>query len=283
MTQYRFGKWLGWDVGIVVSVLGLVACGRLLATDAFTALQIVQVQVMTEGDCTVPGAATGVHRTSGVLDLALPQPPNQTVGMRYLLPILVANNLASLGGGPAEEENNITLSHFTVQLSAANVQWSDACPTTFDTPTFSYTLTPGGATGAAVDLITPAHARCILPYVTDAHLLVTAKVWAKGRHGGTTIESAPLIYPIDVCKGCLQQDYTEPSLAVYRYPAGYPYCDSLSGVNPYTGDACLPPGQDATILCCGVTTASGGATPLCPGTFTGTTTTATASNVSTTP
>ena len=142
MTQYRFGKWLGWDVAIVASVLGLVACGRMLATDAFTALEIVQVQVLSGTDCTVPGEATGSHRTSGVLDVAL---PDQTLPSRYTLPILVANNLGSLvpgSGSTAEEENNITLQHFTVELSAANVQWSDACPATFDTPTFSFVLAP---------------------------------------------------------------------------------------------------------------------------------------------
>ena len=272
MTQYRFGKWLGWDVGIVVSVLGLVACGRLLATDALQALQIVQVQVMPAGDCTVPGEATGTHRTSGVLDLAL---PDQTLPPRYFLPILVANNLSSLGGSAADEENNMTLTHFTVELSAANVGWSDTCPARFDTPSFSYLLAPGASTGAGVDVITPSHASCILPNVPEEGMVVTANVYAKGRHGGTSIESAALVYPIVVCKGCLQKTYTEPALAVYRYPAPYPFCDALTGVNPYMGETCLPPGQDATILCCGVTDASGRTTPLCPGVFTGSTVTTT--------
>jgi hypothetical protein len=272
MTQYRFGKRLGWGVGIVVSVLGLAACGRLLATDAFQALQIVQVQVISGGDCTVPGEPTSTHRTSGVLDVAL---PDQTLPSRYHLPIVVANNLTSVGGSAADEINNITLTHFTVELSAANVEWSDTCPARFDTPSFSYLLGPGSTTGAALDIITDAHVTCISGHVTAQHLLVTAKVWAKGRHGGTGIESAPLVFPVDVCLGCLQQEYADPSLAVYRYPAGYPYCDSLSGTNPYMGDACMPPGQDATILCCGIKDSAGGVTPLCPGIFTGGTTSVT--------
>ncbi len=282
MMQHTLKKWFGWDVAIFVIVLGLVACGRFLATDAFQALQIVQVQVLTGADCTVPGTPTSSHITTGTLDLALPDgslPP-------YLLPVAVANNLDAVGGTKADEMNNITLTHFTVELSAPNVAWSSSCPATFDTPTFTFVLAPGGTTGADLQAITPSHSRCILPYVPAEGLTVTAKIWAKGRHGGTTIESAPFLFPIYVCTGCLQQGYTDPALVVYRYPADYPLCASLTGTNPYTGDSCLPPGQDATILCCGVTTSVGGVSQnvaVCPGVFTGTTSTATSTDTSTTP
>jgi hypothetical protein len=274
MTQNKRRMWLGWDIGIVVLVLGLAACGRFMATDAYLDLQIVQVQVLSGGDCTVPGSATASHRTAGTLDLGLPDqslPP-------YYLPVLIANNLASVGGSIGDEYNDIELTHFTVELSAPNVVWSSACPARFDTESFTDLITPGSSVGAGLNIITPAHSRCILPYVTSEHLVVSAKVWAKGRHGGTTIESAPLVYPVDVCTGCLQKAYYEPTLAVYRYPADYPLCSALSGANPYTGDPCLPPGQDETILCCGVTTSVGGVTQpvaLCPGAFTGGTSTTT--------
>jgi hypothetical protein len=164
------------------------------------------------------------------------------------------------------------LTHFTVELSAANVAWSSACPSVFDTTKFSYRLVPGATTGAAFDALTPSHSRCILPYVPEEGLVVTAKIRAKGRHGGNTIESAPLVFPITVCKGCLQQGYNDPALVAYNYPANYPLCAALTGNNPYPGDSCLPPGQDAKILCCGVTTTVGGATrdvAVCPGVFTG--------------
>jgi hypothetical protein len=274
MTKLTLKKWLAWDLAIVALVLGLAACDRMLATDAFQALQIKQVQVLSGGDCTVPGDATASHRSSGILDLDLPNhafPP-------YVLPLAVANNLVSVGGNPADEYNNITLTHFTVELSAAGVPWGDSCPSTFDTQSFTYWIAPGGSTGAAIDAITPSHSRCIAPYVPAQHLTVTAKVWAKGRHGGTSIESAPFVYPIDVCLGCLQQGYTDPALVVYNYPANYPLCASLTGSNPYPGDACLPAGQDTKILCCGVTTTVGTTTQemaICPGVFTGGTTTST--------
>ncbi|HEX7499331.1 MAG TPA: hypothetical protein VF524_03410, partial [Polyangia bacterium] len=101
------GKWFACVVGCAAVALA-VAC----ATDAFTALQIRQVQVLSAGDCSVPGTATTVKRFHGTLDLALPDgstPP-------YYLPLLVANNMASSGGSAAEEMNDITLHHFTVEL-----------------------------------------------------------------------------------------------------------------------------------------------------------------------
>lgn len=274
MTQNNSRKWLGWDVGMIAIALGLVACGRLTATDAYNSLQIVQVQVLSGTDCSVPGTPTSARRTAGTLDLALPD----GLLRPYYLPIVVANNMDPVGGSKATEMNNITLSHFTVELSAAGVAWSSACPSKFDTQSISDFIAPGATVGQSLDVITPAHAQCILRAVSAQGLIVTAKITAKGRHGGTGIESAPFIYPVEVCAGCLQENYVDPALVVYRYPANYPLCAALSGTNPYSGDACLGPGQDATILCCGVTTTVGGASvdvAVCPGVFTGTTSTAT--------
>jgi hypothetical protein len=274
MMKLTMKKWIGWSLGIVALALGWAACGRMLAKDAFTALEIKQVQILSGGDCTVPGEPTSAYRPKGTLDLDLPDhafPP-------YVLPLSVANNLDSQGESPAEEMNNITLTHFTVQLSADNVVWNESCPATFDTEDFTYTIAPAGMTGAAIDVITSSHSQCLYPYIPAEHLRVTAKVWAKGRHGGTSIESAPFVFPIEVCKGCLQQGYTDPLLVTYNYPADYPLCASLTGSNPYPGAPCMPPGQDAIILCCAVTATVGGVSQnvaLCPGIFTGSTTTAT--------
>ncbi len=280
MMKISVKKWLACDVGILVLVLGLTACDRMLAKDAFAALQIKQAQVL-EGTCTVPAEPTAAHRSRGTLDIDLPDlkfPP-------YVLPVSVANNLAALGASPAEEMNNITLTHFTIELSADGVSWDDSCPKTFDTQKFTFTIEPGGATGAHFSALTSAHSRCLYPYIPAGSLTVTAKIWAKGRHGGTSIESAPFVFPIDVCKGCLQQGYTQPELVVYNYPADYPVCSSVKGVNPYIGDDCFAPGQDKPILCCSVQTAVGGATqniPVCPGFFTGDST-STATDTSTSP
>ena len=281
MTQFPMKKWLACDLGICAFVLGLASCGRRLAQDAFQALEIKQVQVLSGGDCSVPGQPTTAHRAKGRLDLDLPDhafPP-------YIMPLVVVNNLASAGGGAADEMNNITLTHFTVELSAAGVEWGDSCPGTFDTESFTFTIGPGGSTGAAIEAITSAHSQCLYQFIPPEQLRVTVRVWAKGRHGGTSIESAPFVYPIDVCKGCLQQGYNDPTLVPYEYGTGiYPLCSALIGTNPYQGNPCFYPGQDALILCCGVT--AGGASQtlaMCPGVFTGSTSTATDTSTSTGP
>ena len=237
--------------------------------DAYLALQIVQAQVLSGGDCTVPKAPTSMHRSSGTLDLAL---PDDSVPA-YYLPVAVANNLDSSVSPPATEMNNLTLTHFTVELSAPSVAWSSTCPATFDTMDLTEILSPRTTAGFSLDAITPAHARCLLPYVAAAPLVVTATIWAKGRHGGTNIPSAPFVYSIEVCAGCLQQGYSDPALAPYQYPAAPPLCSALTGLNPYAGDPCAPPGQDAQILCCSLTTTTGGSpknVAVCPGVFSGT-------------
>jgi hypothetical protein len=243
MMKNPMKMWMGWDLTVVGLVLGLVGCDRLMAKDALLALEIKQAQVLSGGDCSVPGDPTNNHRTSGTIDLALPDgsmPP-------YLLPLVVGNNLTAVGGTAADEMNNITLTHFTVELSSATIRFNSGCPATFDTETFSFLLAPGATTGAAIYAVTPAHSACVASQMTSDYVVVTAKVWAKGRHGGTSIESAPFVFPIQFCRGCLQQGYTDVSLVYYNYPADYPLCASLTGTNTYSGDQCLPPGQDEII------------------------------------
>jgi len=261
------GKWLACGVVCAAIASGFVACGRIDASDAFTALQIKQVQVLSGGDCSIPGTPTTLFRDHGVLDLDLPDgstPP-------YYLPVLVANNMDSAGGSKASEMNNMTLSHFTVELSAPGVTWSDSCPATFDTQTITDVIPPGGSVGAGFNIITAAHSQCLQPQVPASHLSVKATIKAKGRHGGTGIESAPFIYTVDVCAGCLQRAYTDPALAPYQYPADVPMCSTFAGSsNPYSGDPCLSPGQDTTIFCCGINQTVGGKSqrvPRCPGIF----------------
>jgi hypothetical protein len=259
-------KWFAYGMGCAAIAFGIVACGSITATDAFLALQIKQVQVLSGGTCTIPGTPTSTFRDRGILDLALPDgstPP-------YFLPVVVVNNLTSVGGSAAQEMNNISLSHFTVELSAPGVSWGASCPATFDTQSITVLIAPGGSVGEGLEIIQAVHAQCLQPVVPQEHLTVTAKIWAKGHHGGTEIRSAPFIYTVDVCKGCLQTDYKDPALVAYRYPADYPMCASFVGINPYPGDPCLPPGQDATIFCCAISqTVDKVATDvaLCPGVF----------------
>jgi hypothetical protein len=282
----------GIHYGLLVMALG--TCNSIKATDAFTALQISQVQVIDGNDCSVPGTATTKYRTQGIMDVGLPDSlfndPHEF--HPYWLPVLVLNNLSSAGVSKAEEMNNITLTHFSVELSAPGINWDkDLCPSTFDSQSMTVLLTPGSATGASLYAITSAHAQCLQSQVPPQHVTVTAKITAKGRHGGIGVESAPFTFPIDVCIGCLQTNYTTADLIPYRYPANMPMCSSLSGSNPYTGSACGSPGQDKTIFCCGLTITTGRTDAgtakkdiaICPGVFTGTTSTSTSTSTATGP
>ena len=92
------------------------------------------------------------------------------------------------------------------------------------------------------------------------HLTVTAKITAKGRHGGTGIDSAPFIYTVDVCNGCLQTDYSDPTLVPYRYPADVSHvCVSVGNRIPTPETRVCRPARTQTIFCCGITETVGGA------------------------
>jgi len=274
-TGHRLGRLALRTTAGWIALLSL-SCGSWKAEEALNALKIVQAQSLdgSEGGCVVSGTATETFRTGGTLDVYLPDnsyPP-------YVLPLLVANNLGTAGGSTATEMNNITLTHFTVTLSAPGMTWPDACPATFDSEQFTILLAPGSTAGYAVPIIRSQHSACLLaalnpqPNQDPQYVLVTAKIVAKGTHGGTSIESSPFLFGVDVCTGCLQDGYTDPALIIYRYPAGYPACNALSGTNPYPGDPCLAPGQDVPILCCGFVDASGNARAVCPAVPTGSTT-----------
>jgi hypothetical protein len=273
-------KWFACGIGSAALAFGFVAC-----VDAYTALKIEQVQVLS-ADCSVPATAT-LRKDKGVLDVGLPDAFNDPPTYHsYLLPLLLTNTLDSVGGTTATEMNNIILQHFTVELSAPGVTWNTSCPGTFDTESITVTMAPGASAGVSLKIITPAHSQCLLPQVPEGSLWLTAKVKAVGRHGGTDIKSAWFTYSLEVCKGCLQTGYTDPALVDYAYPADYPACNAISSssTNPYAGDKCLPAGQDATILCCGSTSTVNGVArnvAICPAVFTGSTATATSTATTT--
>ena len=257
-------RWGGLTVLGSVWVLGVLTCARYEATGTVSALQIVQVQTVGAADCVVAGSPTPQTYTHGTFDVYLPD----GVFRFYFLPVVVTNNLDSIGGTKATEMNNIVLSNFSVELSAPGVTWTSSCPATFDTDRFTRVLAPGGGSfGTYVKVVTPFHAQCLLEALpasasTDITLSVTLR--AKGDHGGTAIKSAPFSYSIDVCAGCLQKGYRTASLARFEYP-NYAPCAALTGTNPYAGNPCLSPGEDEKILCCGLP----GGTVLCPAVPTG--------------
>jgi len=226
----------------------LASCDGIWAKDAYTALQIKQAQSLAD-DCVIPGEPTSTYKPDGMLDVALPD----GVARPYKLPLSILNAMAAVGKNLAEEMNNVTLESFTVELSgdwynnagvAASISWSDLCPQRFDYPMGTLRMDPGQFLGVRIDAMQSGHAACLrqLPlYYAE----VTAKITAKGRHGGSSIQSAPFKFVIKVCKGCLQTDYTNPEIASLN--GALPQCASLV-TNPYLGGCFI--GQDKPILCC---------------------------------
>mgnify|MGYP001581401051 CR=1 FL=1 len=166
---------------------------------------------------------------------------------------------------------------FHVKLDVAtsagtSVTW-DACPGEFDVPVDSWLLAPGGTVSEIVEIIRPCNAAPLFDSLQAAQsassLTVTATVRAKGHLGSWDIESPPFTFPVQVCYGCLQTGYSDPTAVQFSFPA-VPMCSDLT-VNPYTGDPCNP-AQDHTILCCALgVDAQGHATGvLCPAVPTGT-------------
>jgi hypothetical protein len=268
------GRVLGF--GILVGVfLSLAAC---VIDDGPTGLLIVQDQWIQSGtgttDCTVPVEPTATRRVEGVLDVAVLS-KNST---RYYLYPVVENLLEPLSGqtsGTAslvEEMNNIIMKSFHVKLDVAtsagtSIPWDAGCPGEFDSPVDTWHLAPASTISEIVEIIRPCNAAPLFDSLQAApsgsSITVTATIRAKGHLGSSDIESPPFTFPVQVCYGCLQMEYSDPAAAQFSFPA-IPQCSALT-VNPYTGNPCNP-AQDGTILCCALgVDAQGHATGvLCP-------------------
>jgi hypothetical protein len=271
---------LGIPLGVFLS---LAAC---VIDDGPTGLLIEQDQWIATGStgCVVPGTATSQRRSEGILDVAVLD-QNDT---RYYFYPLVESLLGSLTGAgtnlaytPTEEKNNITMKSFHVELdvatsAGAGFAWSSGCPGTFDVPVDSWLLPPGGTVSEMVEIIRPCNAAPLFDSLqanqSVTSITVTATVRAVGRLGSSDIQSPPFAFPVQVCYGCLQSGFSDPTASQFDFPA-VPLCSDLT-TNPYTGDPCNP-AQDDPILCCATdVNAQGQPTGvLCPAIPTGTSTT----------
>jgi hypothetical protein len=242
--------------GMVRAVLGLALVGLSSScVDVNGSLSIVQAQVpdTAEGKCVVPSTRTETRVAQGTLDVALDR------SYPYLLFALVTNRLPSLvdEGGIENNRIDVTASEVTIESPpGVNVPWPANCPAQYDYASDRVSLGPEGEATILVEAMRACHAATIrnmflanqLPGGPDADVRFRAIVRAKGRHGGTHLESDRFEFPIRVCFGCLQTGYTAADFAPFEFP-NIPLCSNLSS-NPYKGYACNP-GQDVgPVLCC---------------------------------
>jgi hypothetical protein len=242
----------------MVAALGMASCDGIWAKDAYTALQIKQAQVLKEGECTVPAEPTSLYQSAGILDIAVPDGSTRP----YQLGLSIFNAMESAGIAPAEEMNNITLESFVVELAGdwydssgvpAAIPWDDVCPQKFEYPVGTVRLSPGGYAGTLIEPLREGHTYCLQRLSQLYQADITATIKAKGRHGGTSIVSAPFKYRIEACKGCLQTGYDEEQLATLN--GALIQCETIESVNDkYRGGCYL--GQDRMFLCCSTTSSN---------------------------
>jgi hypothetical protein len=242
----------------MVAALGMASCDGIWAKDAYTALQIAQAQVLKKGECTaVPAEPTSLYQSAGILDIAVPDGSTRP----YQLGLSIFNAMESAGKTPAEEMNNITLESFVVELAGdwydssgvpASITWDEVCPQKFEYPVGTVRLSPGGYAGTLIEAMRAGHTYCLQRLSQLYQADITATIKAKGRHGGTSIVSAPFKFRIQACRGCLQTEYREAMLASLN--GALIQCDELETANDYP-DGCFL-GQDTTFLCCSTTSSN---------------------------
>lgn len=270
-TRGRLKQTLGHTLATSLFGGGLLAAalaGGACTTDTNQGFGIVQNQIPeVEKGCVVPAQRSDLRSTEGTLDVAIdPQ-------RGYELYPLIKNYLPIAATTPMDiEYNKIDVRSVEVELIPdPGVTFTDTanCPLSFTSPSaVAALMAPGDEAAAIIDVLLPCHAAQLraqfdagtLPKSYAQKVFVRASVRARGKHGGSTIMTAPFVFPIRVCYGCLQQGYTEPDFRTFSVDT-IPACSSIAE-NPYPGNPCNPAQDFGPVLCCSVDNA--GTNVLCP-------------------
>lgn len=216
----------------------VVLAGMLMGCETNTAsILIIQNQVPGES-CVVDSSESSQYRTQGTLDVAWIEDYNgDPVG--YILFPLVKNNLL-----PTEdpengvvEENCVTLDHVKVDLNLGTLGDNfESGYTQYEAGT-SGTLCPGEFRAISVVVIPPQVVAALGPLVGQQQVIYAeASVRVVAKRGSQKIESAPMNYPIFICRGCL----------IFNYGP----CDSPNvPQSPEPGNPCNL-AQDDRVDCC---------------------------------
>lgn len=218
------GRWTNGSLLRALCVaLGAIGTSSCVDEQAFIIVQN-QIPVMSQGSC-MAGTDEGVSLTRGLLDVA---------GRRgyYMFPLIANNLIPSTRNDPTQpERHRLEFREFRIKLNLQNVADKvDAnLPREYKVPV-SGSIEPGGTARLTVKVIPDAVAQA-LP--TNGEISIELR--AVAEHGGVSMESGPLVFPIELCAGCLIGQVLETCPT-----------ETIS-----TSNACGLP-QDGPVLCCKV-------------------------------
>lgn len=230
---------------VALSGLGLTSPGCLVSSKDSSQLVITGVAAVQPPDCIITPSTT-VFRGRGVVDL--------NVASAYLIPVILTNNMP----------NNANPLQGTTDGRTAIIE---GFKLSYRLDGFSASLQPryvhqtvvvgssGGKSGAGVIALNSvdidilrgdaAFRRTTVDpltgrFITNRFGLVIVNLQATGRlTDGSKIASTEISYPIDVCRGCLQQPLPPEN-----------DCDPTTQAEPPDVTPVCNPGQDASMDFC---------------------------------
>ena len=184
------------------------------------------------------GGSAAESLGSGVLDV-------QGQQGYVFFPELVSELVATSGSDGEPERNRLTLRGFEVDVDlgqvAANLGLASTVVSSTE-PVFA-TLEPGGKVITSVTLITAELVQQLKGLPVDRRPWVVARMRAVADHSGSTLKSAELEYPVQLCNGCLMSGVVPGS--------PLPDCPSERPAQAKSNTCGLP--QDSEVFCCGRT------------------------------
>lgn len=197
--------------------------------------------------CTLSGSPDQAMLGHGLVYWGSPVP-------YVLTPLIQSRITANENGDDLSRTVQLRGADVTLTLKAVSIDHPDGSVTVTQPETqlaqfttlFSGAIAPGGSVNAFVDVLPPATMRQVASdsgadLTNDSlNAEVLASVVIRGDINGTTITSAPYLYPITVCNQCVVTNLGA--------------CPLPSSVQVRTGNGCNPY-QDGVVDCC--TDASG--------------------------
>jgi hypothetical protein len=193
---------LAWAAAVFLS-------GLLFACETNTAsLMILQNQIPGES-CVVDSSESAEYRTQGTLDVSW----HTDYGgdpMGYVMFPLVKNNMLKtedLENGVIEQ-NCLILQDVKVDLDLGALGgYFESGYTSYRVGT-SGTICPGEMRAISVVVIPPQVVEALGPLVGQQQVIYAeATIRVVSKRGSKTIESAPMNFPIFICRGCLIFNY----------------------------------------------------------------------------